>query len=89
MAEAPRDQNHVPTMLGMLDTDGVTPIPVRATPSHLLRINREAGGSDNGPANAGRDQNHVPAMIAVSSDDGATPVVLYADSDGKLLVDMT
>lgn len=89
MSEAVRDQNHVPSILAVLNTDGVTPTPVKATPTHLLRINFSAGGSDNGPANADRDENHVPTMIAASSDDGSTPVVLYTDSNGKLLVDMT
>lgn len=89
MSEASRDQNHVPTILGVLNTDGATTIRVKARSNHRLRINYEAGGSDNGPIFADRDQNRVTSMLAVSSDDGATPIALYTDSNGKLLVDMT
>ena len=44
-------------------------------------------GSDHGPTNALRDENNVPTLMAVSSADGVTPVVVYADSNGNLLID--
>lgn len=39
------------------------------------------------PQRALRDENFVPTLMGVSSVDGITPVVLYADSNGKLLID--
>jgi hypothetical protein len=89
MSEAVRDQNHVPSILATLNTDGETSVPVKASPEHRLKVSDGVGGSDSGPSDANRDQNHVPVMIAVSDDDGSTPVVLYADSNGKLLVQTT
>lgn len=89
MAEAVRDQNHVHSILGVLKSDGTTPVPIQASAAHRMRVEDGVGGSDNGPANADRDQNHVPTMIAVSDADGSTPVVLYADAQGRLLVQTT
>lgn len=88
MGEAKRDNNRVTTLLGVLDTDGETPIRVTANPSsNALVVDDDITGSDNGTANAKRDNNSVPAMMAVSSSDGATPVTLYINSSGELLVD--
>lgn len=88
MSTAERDENNVPTLLGGLSTDGVTPTIVKANSSnHGLIIDDNTTGSDHGPVNAPRDSNFVPALMAVSSVDGVTPVVVYADSSGALLVD--
>lgn len=88
MATASKDQNGASTLLGALDTDGTTIVPVLADPStHALKVADDTTGSDNGPADAPRDENGVPVLLAVSSDDGVTPVVVYADSDGNLLID--
>lgn len=89
MTQAVRDQNHVPSILATLNTDGRTSVPVKASPDHRLKVNDGVDGSDNGPVNANRDENHIPVMMAASSEDGSTPVVLYADADGKLLVQTT
>lgn len=35
---APRDQNHVPAMLGVSDADGVTPVPVMCDPDGNLLV---------------------------------------------------
>lgn len=89
MAEAVRDQNHVPSLLGVLDSDGVTTIRIKATPSGKLAVDDGVDGTDNGPENADRDQNHVTSLMGVSSDDLVTPVVAYATIDGKLKVQST
>lgn len=87
MANAPRDENSVPVLLGTLDSDGATPTPVQADPTtHALSVSDDTTGSDNGPTNAPRDENSVPALMAVSSVDGVTPVVVYADLNGNLLI---
>lgn len=86
--EAKRDENRVTTLLGGLSTDGVTPTRVEADPTtHALAVNEGSTGSDHGPENAPRDENRIPVLMAVSSADGVTPVVVYANSDGELLID--
>lgn len=88
--DAKRDQNNVPGMLGVLNTDGETVMSVQANPTtHSLSVDNAATGSDNGPAQALRDGNFVPTLLAVSSADGETLVPLYVDADGKLLIDET
>lgn len=90
MSNAKRDQNNIPTLLGTLDTDGKTTIPLVAEPTlHAIFINNGASGTDYGPQNAPRDENSIPVLMAVSSVDGVTPVVVYASSNGYLLVDNT
>jgi len=88
MADAPRDANQVPAHIGVLNTDGLTVVPIKANPvSHGLKVSDGTTGSDNGPKNAKRDQNQVTSIVATSSVDGVTPVVVYADSNGNLLID--
>jgi hypothetical protein len=90
MTNAKRDGNYVATILGTLDSDGATLVPILVNPSTKgLKVRDAATGSDNGPENAPRDENYVPALVAVSSADGVTPVVVYADVDGNLLIDHT
>lgn len=88
MTQAARDQNYVPTLIAVLDSDGQSIVKVKADPAtNKLQVADAETGSDFGPANALRDESYVPTLMAVSSVDGVTPVVVYADSDGKLLVD--
>lgn len=90
MANASRDQNSVPTLLGALNTDGTTPIKVLANITfNTLKVSNGVGGSDFGRTVATRDQNSVPVLMAVSSADGVTPVEVYADSSGNLLIQST
>ncbi len=88
MADAPRDSNQIPALLGVLNTNGLTVVPILADPtSHALKVSDGSTGSDNGPTNAKRDQNQVTTLVATSSVDGKTPVVVYADASGNLLID--
>lgn len=88
MENASRDENSVPTLLAVDQSDGRTLVRVLADPAtHALAIANGSTGDDYGPAQAPRDENSVPALIAVSSADGVTPVVVYADLDGNLLID--
>lgn len=90
MSNAYRDENSVPTLIGALNTDGITVTRLAISPStHRLHVDDNTTGSDHGPVNDIRDENHVPAMMAVSETDGQTPVVLYVTSDNKLLIDST
>lgn len=87
MANASRDENNVPTLLGVSSTDGATVIPIGVTVVHKLKVADGTTGSDLGPTNAKRDQNNVPTLMGVSSVDGVTPVPIYSDDMGHLLID--
>lgn len=90
MGRAFKDQNHVSTLLGALNTDGVTPIAVEVTASlNALNISNGTSGTDHGTTNAQRDINRIPVLIGVSALDGISPVEVYADSSGNLLVRST
>lgn len=90
MANAKRDDNNVPTMVAVLNSDGVTILPVKINPANFgLKVDNNTTGSDNGPTRALRDENSVTTKIAVSSADGTTPISLYIDATGKLLIDAT
>lgn len=87
MANASRDDNNIPTLLGVLNTDGVTPTKVQVNATlHALKISDNTTGTDHGTDSAVRDENFVPVLMAVSSADGITPVEVYADSSGMLLI---
>lgn len=89
MTNAKRDQNSVPAILGVLNTDGVTITPVKIDPStHKLAVSDGISGSNHGTTNVKRDQNYRTALMAVSTD-GVTPVALYVTSAGELLLKST
>ena len=91
MANAIKDDNKIPTMLGLDSTDGVTPAIIKVTPTdHAILISNGTTGSDLGSNPAKRDNNGEPVLMAVSSADGTTPVALYVDtSNGALLTKST
>jgi len=81
------DQNYVGPMLGVLDSDGATPVNPTADPTtHVLDVDDASTGSDAG-GNTVRDGSHAPVLVAASESDGATPVALYVNSSGQLLID--
>lgn len=86
MTNAKKDNNGIPTILGTLNTDGETPIAIKADPTtHELSISDNTSGTDYGDDIASRDDNMVPVLIAVSSADGVTPVAIYANANGELM----
>ena len=91
MAQAPRDNNGITTLIGTSSTDGSTPVAVYANPTdHTIVIDDNTTGSDLSGDNASRDQNYVPALLAVSEVDGVTPVPVYVNATTHaLLVDST
>lgn len=90
MTNATRDNNNVPAILAVLNTDGETVTPVEINPTtHGLSVDNASTGADNGPTHALRDENFVTTLLAVSDVDGVTPVALYVDANGKLLIDET
>ena len=87
MTNAYKDENGIPTLIAVLNTDGSTIKRVLCNPTnHALKVTDNTTGSDHGPANAKKDENFVSCIMAVSSADGFTPVSLYTDSSGNLLI---
>lgn len=87
MPNASRDENNIPTLLGVEDTD-IVPTPILADPvTHSLSVENSSTGTDNGRTNALKDENGVPSLLGVSRDDGVTPVPIYANDSGQLLID--
>jgi hypothetical protein len=90
MTNAQRDDNNVPTMIAVLDSDGLTVTPVKINPANFgLKVDNDTTGSDLGPARALHDDNFVPTKLSVSSADVTRIVPLYVDSEGNLLIDNT
>lgn len=91
MANAVKDDNYIPTLIAVSDTDGSTPIRVRSDPTlKALLISNASTGSDLSGDRAYRDNNNITTMLVISESDGITPTPVYADaSTGKLLVDST
>lgn len=87
MVSTPRDSNRIPTLLGTLNTNGITPISIIADPvNNTLSLSDGSTGTDFGRSDAVQDDNRVPVLLAVSSADGVTPIEVYANSSGRLLV---
>lgn len=84
----PRDNNHVPTLIGTLGTDGVTPISVTVNPlNNALKVDDNTTGTSFTSTSAKRDNNRVSAVWGVSSADGLTPIYIGTDVNGQLLID--
>ena len=90
MANAKQDNNRIPTMTGVLNSDGTTPTNITAiAATHVISVSDGSDGTDYGNDAADRDDNMKKTLTAVSSDDGETPVPLYVDSSGNLLIKTT
>lgn len=88
MTEIKKDNNQVPVLAGVLNTDGVTPTLVKVTPTtHITQISDGSTGSDFGKDLAARDNSgHT---VACASDTDGNIIPLYVDSSGNLLVKTT
>ncbi len=87
MANHLRDSNSVPTLAGLLSTDGSTITNVAIDPAtHVLDTDDNTIGTDAG-SDVGRDGNYIPVSFALSEADGVTPVPLYVNASGELLID--
>ena len=88
MAQIKKDDNQVPAIAGVLNTDGTTVTRIKIDAStHILDVSDGTTGSDLGADRAARDDNGEPVFIATSESDGTTPVPLYVNSSGQLLID--
>ena len=88
MAETKFDDNQVPVMMGVLNTDGATPTRIKIDPStHILAVDDDSTGSDAGKDLAARDNGGNPVLIA--TDASGNIINLYVDSSGNLLIKST
>ena len=88
MSTSSLDQNSARSLTCASSSNGSSVIRVLADPTtHRLKASDSTTGTDYGPTDALRDENDRPTLLAVSSADGVTPVVVYADSNGVLLID--
>ena len=90
MTDAARDKNRNPTLLGTLQSDGITPTPIQVNPANLaLKVIDATTGTASTLVDAPRDNNRVPVMMGVSSSDMTTPVPIAVDINGNLLIQST
>lgn len=88
MAEIKHDDNHVPTLTGVLNTDGSTPTRVKINSStHVLQVSDGTTGSDAGKDLAARDNSGN--VTAIATDASGNIIPLYVDSSGNLLIKST
>lgn len=85
---AKRDENNISTILGTLNSDGVTPIRIKINPANGgMKVDDNTTGTYIPRTNDIRDENNVPALMGVSEADNKTPILVYANSSGELLID--
>lgn len=85
MAETKHDDNQVPVVMGVLNTDGATPKRIYADPStHVMQVSDGSSGSDAGKDLAARDNGGNTTLIA--TDASGNLINLYVDSSGNLLI---
>lgn len=82
------DENSKATITAVLNTNGTDIVRVGVNPTtHVLNVDDNTTGSDNGGNEAATDANGRVTMFAESSNADGVLVALYADSSGKLLID--
>lgn len=92
MAQAKRDENRVPVLLGVSSVDGVTPVPIRVDPltgrvlANILAIDEFASTNPE----IKRDENRIQVGTAVTDDSNQTVKPLLSDPNnvGRLLADV-
>lgn len=86
MADAPKDGNFIRGKLGVLNTDGVTTIPIAINEATgAMKITTSATISFTMTPLAPRDANYNKCMLFVGSDGLTYPWV--CDENGAVLVD--
>ena len=80
MPNAQRDNNFVPTKLGVSNTDGITANTIWANPITHRMLIRTASTVPVGTIDAPRDGNRQTAVMGVSSTDGRKTVPIYVGS---------
>lgn len=89
MADAIRDENHVPVIVALSYIDGVTLVPVQIDADNAgVKINTSASIQFTPTTYGKRDSNHVVQLMGVSSSTGLPFPVLADPATGAILVDL-
>ncbi len=92
MAQAPRDQNRIPTLLGTSNADGITPIPVYADPvTHRLLVDSVGGGGGGSPGGSNtdiqfNDSGSFGGQNSFTFDKATNTVLLGLENDNSFIV---
>lgn len=89
MSDAPRDENNIPGLLAVLNTDtvqGTTKVPIAITPSGVILADPFATISFTMQPVDPRDQNYVGCWLFEGLDGLTYPAVVTAE--GRLLIDI-
>lgn len=90
MANASIDENHTPTILGTLQSDGVTAVPMAVNPtSNSIKVMDGTTGTASTRTTASRDGNGNTVWMGVSSADMTTLIPIAVDASGNLLIKST
>lgn len=87
MANAPRDENNVPSKLACLNTDteqGQNLVPIAITPAGLIKINKTSTINFTMQPVDPKDENYVNCWLFEGPDGLTYPAV--ADEMGRLLI---
>ncbi len=89
---APRDENNVPTIFGILGTDGVTPMPICVDPvTHglcVIQVTSPIGTAVPGhtAVHDDNESNKATSLIGVSSSDLSTVTQVYVNASHEVLI---
>ena len=86
MTNASRDKNHVPTLLGILYSDGVTKVPIAIDGNGDLKTDVTNTISFTPPTVSPEDENYVNVLMAVDSTDPTKLCPVYVNSSGAVLI---
>lgn len=87
---AKTDENGKATILGTLQSDGITPIPIKINPvNKAVKVIDATTGTASVRVNASIDDNGRPVWLGVSSADMTTIIPVATDINGNLLIKST
>lgn len=91
MANAKRDENDMPTALGVSSSNSITTTLLRVDPvtNYLLVQNFGDSLSVVSASRVKIDQNDQKTKYGISSVDGTTLIPIRTDSNGRLLISYT
>ena len=86
MANAIKDQNHVPSLLALSYVDGTTLVPIKINSSDGSVKTDNTHTVSTSAMNAARDSNFVTTLMAEDSVSGGTIPVFANPTTGGLLI---
>jgi len=88
--ESKKDNNGVASALGVLDSDGITPICIKINPvNNALKVVDDTTGTASTSTTAIKDNNGVPVLMGLDYSDMKTLIPIAVDIDGNLLIKST